>query len=271
MPRCCGAPAARTSLNPWPTASSRTWRARGSAPAWSAFPSTLHWEPALAAAGGCTLCCSARPSSSSTNSSAPSPCSVSAPSRSTGQFRGHDWCETLTNLGTLLKKKAIMQFLAKDNWGLHLKWQKRRAVCVPEDLSDVLFCALLSAAVTTTDFEICVWKRLVCTSHSLYRIWKYLLKEVDGGNRSSDHFINTLLSWVRRSNSLHKKLRCGRANNHAAKVVQANSGIFYFFAEVFFNLHLHPAARTRKVGGPRSMRACVHHAGQPPCSVKSRS
>lgn len=110
MARCCGAPAAQTSLNPWPTDSSRTWRTRGSAPAWRAFPSTWRSEPALAAAGGFTLCCSARPSSSSTSSSARSLCSASVPSHSTGQWYTESrlrWCRHRL-LWLLLKEKSIL-------------------------------------------------------------------------------------------------------------------------------------------------------------------
>lgn len=84
MPPCCGAPAPPASSNPSPAASSRTWRARGCARAWRAFPSTSRWGSAPAAAGGFTPWSSARPSGSSRSSTAPSPCSASAPSLWTG-------------------------------------------------------------------------------------------------------------------------------------------------------------------------------------------
>ena len=88
MPRCFGVPATPMSSSRSLGVSSRTWRARASALPWCACPSTWRWAAARAAAGGSVHSSSAKPSSSCTSFSAPSPCSASLPSLWTGGWGG---------------------------------------------------------------------------------------------------------------------------------------------------------------------------------------
>lgn len=103
-PLCCGVPAAPTSSNRWPIASSRTWPARASVPAWCVFPLTWCWGPVLTAAGYSRRYSSAKPSSFSTSSSALPPCSVSAPSPWTGQPRKYTFVLFRMKTGSFVKE-----------------------------------------------------------------------------------------------------------------------------------------------------------------------